>query len=254
MGSSAVAGDVGDAVQRGQSKYHLLQRAGRHRASQNRVKVRRSIRRRIASCNRIRRRPWLAAIRKSRNATRNRALQRRHGVDWRASRRRHPGKEIGDKNHDRSLQKRPPKNVGFDLAIGPSSTTAKIVDRYHGRTEQQRVNLVEVVVVLFEDFCERLPMIAGGTAWHAGRDLLDRVVIVIDPQRHRGSVQHCVVGSSDAADRVARFGWRRQGSVAGSRDNPAHVELQFVQFVHRGFNAPRDDLQTAGDRCAGRDR
>ena len=44
------------------------------------------------------------------------------------------------------------------------------------------------------------------------------------------------------------------GRNASAGNDLAHIKLQSMQFVHRGFDAACDDLDAAGDRGARRDR
>ena len=54
-----------------------------------------------------------------------------------------------------------------------------VVERHDGGTEQQRIYLVEVVVVAGEDLGERPPVVARGAAWKLPSHSLQRGVVAI---------------------------------------------------------------------------
>ena len=71
-------------------------------------------------------------------------------------------------------QERLLQDLRVQLASDMSATAIQIDDPNLGRTKQVRVDLVEVVVVAFEDLSERLTVIRGSGTRHLPDDLAQR--------------------------------------------------------------------------------
>src|SRR5262245_51381296 len=92
------------------------------------------------------------------------------------------------------------------------------------RGEQQRVNLVKILV-LGEQLGEERSELRRGTGRHLRAELGQLVVVRIDEYRRPPAVEDGVVGAADGGE-VVGSGWRERGE-RDARFHLAQVELEF---------------------------
>src|SRR5262245_7266501 len=140
--------------------------------------------------------------------------------------------------------KRPPQKVRIRPAERVYLAGLQVAKFYRGRREQQRINLIEVPVVSFEDFRKWSTVVGGGARRYLGTYLVNDLVIRPHPQHHSSTKQDRVVGPADGLALVTGDRRARGHPVAGH--DLVQVEFEFVQLVQGRLQAPRHDLNGAG--------
>ena len=83
----------------------------------------------------------------------------------------------------------------------------RIVDRYHGRAEQQFVDLVEVAIVLVENFKEWPPEIARGVAGQSITQSAQSLIAGLNNQERLRSVENRIIGPAQSRQIIRRDRW-----------------------------------------------
>ena len=132
----------------------------------------------------------------------------------------------------------------------PSVSALQTVDGYYCWAEKQGVHFVKIVFIVFENFCKRAPVVAGGAAWDFGCHACNLFVTRIHPERDTGSEKHGIVCPAYSVHGVTGSGRRRHGSSPGCGNDLGDVKLQFMQLVHGGFDTACNNLVATRDAGA----
>ena len=117
----------------------------------------------------------------------------------------------------------------------------------HGRSEERRIDGVEVAARTLEELEEQTPMVGRPGAHRPRCDRREARVVAGDLEHRMATVEDRVVGPPDG-HQIARLpGVRRRQRRGGTAPHDtAEVEAQVMEFVECRLERPRDDLERAG--------
>ena len=142
-----------------------------------------------------------------------------------------------------ALEQRRAKHLGIERARVKRAAAGRAHQPHFAGAEEQRIDLVEVVVVALEDVVERRAVVRRRRRRHAFDQLGQLGVARIHDEARLAAVEHAVVGAADRAQIVLRR--RRERCGARRAHDAPDVEAERLHLVEARLDDARHHLHAA---------